>query len=153
MWLRALPRWCPVVALALLLIGCAGMEPLADAWVSCRDRVFAGLEEAGQREFGDASAYFGATGAGALAEAIERCGYHAEQIDRSLCDDLFAQVYAACRESGFAGMSMAASSWVAIFDPQGPLVKRLQQVCVQLAAVSREEFGRRVCGESAGRSS
>ena len=145
---RALPRWRPVVALALLfLVGCAGMAPLADAWMSCRDRVFAGLEKAGRREFGDASAYFGATGAGPLADAIERCGYHPEQLDRQLCNDLFTEVYEACRESGWEGMPMAAASWVSIFDPQGPLIERLQQVCVQPVTVNREQFGRRLCGE------
>ncbi len=119
----------------------------ADAWQACQDRVIASLEAAGLRDFGDVSAYTGATGTGALNAVIKECGYRPERLSPSFCDDIYAQVYPACREDGFEGMSMAATSWVLIFDPDGPLVEKLRRVCEQSQPVSRATFGRRVCGE------
>lgn len=117
------------------------------AWDACRDRVIANLEAAGLRDFGDVSAYTGATGTGALQAVIDQCGYRSERIGPAFCDDLYEQVYAACRVDGFEGMSMAATSWVLIFDPDGPLVERLRRVCTQSATIDRARFGRLICGE------
>ncbi|MBK1646015.1 hypothetical protein CKO25_15430 [Thiocapsa imhoffii] len=119
----------------------------AQGWDACRDRVIATLEAEGLRDFGDVSAYTGATGTGALQAVIERCGYRPERISRSFCDDLYGQVYTVCQLDGFDGMSMAATSWVLIFDPNGPLVERLRRVCSVPREMSRSEFGRVVCGE------
>jgi hypothetical protein len=118
------------------------------AWDACRDRVIGELEAAGVRDFGEVSAYTGATGTGAMQAVIDSCGYRPEQIDRAFCDDLYTQVYLVCREDGFEGMSMAATSWVLIFDPHGPLVRRLRGVCEQTNELGRTGFGRAVCGES-----
>lgn len=118
-----------------------------DVWQACQDRVIATLEAAGVRDFGDVSAYTGATGTGALSAVIEQCGYRPERLSRPFCDDIYDQVYLACREDGFEGMSMAATSWVLIFDPDGALVENLRRVCEQSKPVSRATFGRRVCGE------
>jgi len=147
---RPLDR-CRVLAWAIALLTLAGTPgvaaPSGAGWEACQDRVISALEAAGLRDYGDVSAYTGATGAGALDAVIEQCGYHPERIDRALCDHLFQQVYQACREDGFEGMSMAATSWVLIFDPDGPLVERLRRVCAQPAPVSRGAFGRLVCEE------
>ncbi|UHD16020.1 hypothetical protein [Thiocapsa bogorovii] len=126
-------------------LGASAMS--APAWDDCRDRVIANLEAAGLRDFGDVSAYTGATGTGALQAVIDRCGYRSEDLDPAFCDDLYEQVYAACREDGFEGMSMAATSWVLIFDPKGPLVERLRRICIQRATIDRTRFGRLICGE------
>jgi len=120
---------------------------LEGAWEACRDRVIADLEAAGLRDFGDIGAYTGATGSGALQTIVEQCGYRSERIDRTWCNDLYRNVYPACREDGFDGMSVSATSWVLVFDPDGPLVSRLRLVCAQPKPVSRALFGHRVCGE------
>lgn len=125
--------------------GVAAMS--AREWDACRDRVIATLEAKGLRDFGDVSAYTGATGTGALHAVIEQCGYRSERIDRAFCDDLYEQVYPACRQDGFDGMSMSATSWVLIFDPEGQLVSRLRRVCTQPQTVGRAAFGRLVCDE------
>jgi hypothetical protein len=142
-------RWISLLVLVLLILPAGmGMSAMSGAaWNACRDRVIAELEEAGWRDYGDVSAYTGATGTGALEVVIKRCGYHSERIDRQLCDDIFEQVYLSCRLDGFEGMSVAATSWVLIFDPKGPLIKRLRQVCEQPVVLGRAAFGRRVCGE------
>ncbi len=145
-------RWGAVgVIVLLVLLVLYGMPGVAaqsgDAWAGCRDRVIGALEAAGLRDFGDAGAYTGATGTAALEAVIAQCGYHPEQVERALCDDLFQQVYQPCREDGFEDLSMAATSWVLIFDPDGPFVERLRRVCTQAAPVSRAVFGRLVCRE------
>ncbi|EGV16777.1 hypothetical protein [Thiocapsa marina] len=145
-------RFHGVLAAGFFLLLETGAAPGAaamsgPAWDACRDRVIANLEAAGLRDFGDVSAYTGATGTGALQAVIERCGYRSEHLDPAFCDDLYEQVYAACREDGFEGMSMAATSWVLIFDPQGPLVERLRRVCIEPATIDRSRFGRLICGE------
>jgi hypothetical protein len=109
--------------------------------------VIAKLEAAGLRDFGDVSAYTGATGTGALQAVIDQCGYRSEHLDSRFCDDLYEQVYAACREDGFEGMSMAATSWIRIFDPDGPLVERLRRACTRPETLDRAGFGRLICGE------
>jgi hypothetical protein len=140
-----------ISVLAIIILALHANPGLAaksgSAWDACRDRVIAELEARGLRDYGDVSAYTGATGTGALHAVIERCGYRSDRIDRPLCDDIYEQVYHACREDGFEGMSVSATSWVLIFDPDGPLVARLRRVCAQPATVSRAEFGRLVCGE------
>ncbi|MCG6898228.1 MAG: hypothetical protein LJE61_10380 [Thiocapsa sp.] len=123
----------------------AGLTGLS--WDACRDRVIAALEAAGQRDFGDVSAYTGASGAGALVAVIERCGYRPERLSRADCDDLYEQVYNACRLEGFDGMSVSATSWVLIYDPEGALVERLRHICARPDRASRTEFGVLVCGE------
>jgi hypothetical protein len=136
------------VLAVLALCAPAGVSAMsASAWDACRDRVIARLEAAGLRDFGDVSAYTGATGTGALNAVVEQCGYRPERIDRRFCDDIYEQVYAACRLDGFDGMSMSATSWVLIFDPSGPFVERLKRVCAQPASVDRAAFGRLICGE------
>jgi hypothetical protein len=146
---RTLTAASLAVALMLgVLAHAASVGMSGRAWDACRDRVIAELESAGLRDFGDVSAYTGATGTGAIQAVIETCGYRSEQIDRAFCGDLYTQVYLSCREDGFEGMSMAATSWVLIFDPQGPLVRRLRESCEQSAQMSRAAFGRAVCGES-----
>lgn len=149
-WLRV--GLLPPLALTLLafMMFLAAVAPAAaavDAWEQCRDRVIGELEAAGLRDYGDVSAYTGATGTGALEAVIARCGYRSERIGRALCDDIYEQVYFACREDGFEGMSVSATSWVQIFDPKGRLVSRLRRVCSQPASVDRGQFGRLVCGE------
>lgn len=147
---RGAIRWAYLVApiAALVMdVPCAAADPRGASWDTCRERVIADLEERGRRDFGDVSAYTGATGTGAMQAVIERCGYRPEQIDRGLCDDIYEQVYLACREDGFEGMSVSATSWVLIFDPDGPFVERLRRVCTQPASVGRAMFGRLVCGE------
>ncbi len=139
-----------VAGVVLLLVPYAALGASAlpgSAWDACRDRVIASLEAAGLRDFGDVSAYTGATGTGALQAVIDQCGYRSERIGPAFCDDLYEQVYAACREDGFDGMSMAATSWVLIFDPDGPLVERLRRVCTQPTTIDRRGFGRLICGE------
>ncbi|WP_295584368.1 hypothetical protein [uncultured Lamprocystis sp.] len=132
----------------LALYGAPGLAARSgDAWEACRDRVFADLEAAGLRDYDDAGAYTGATGSGALPEVIAQCGYHPERIDRPLCDSLYQQFYGDCREDGFAGMSVAARSWVLIFDPDGPFIARLRRVCAEPAQLGRASFGRLVCAE------
>ncbi len=141
--------WIPVWMMILLaLYGAPGLAARSgDAWEACRDRVFADLEAAGLRDYDDAGAYTGATGSGALPEVIAQCGYHPERIDRPLCDSLYQQFYGDCREDGFAGMSVAARSWVLIFDPDGPFIARLRRVCAEPAQLGRASFGRLVCAE------
>ena len=140
-------RWVMVWTIALLtLSGTPGAAvPPEDTWKACQDRVIADLEAAGRHDYGAVSADTGATGAGALDAVIERCGYHPAAVDRTLCDDLYRQVYQACREDGFEGLSTAAAAWVLIFDPGGPLVARLRRVCAQSTPLSRAAFGRLVC--------
>ena len=142
---------CLLAAGAFLLLASyasRGVSAMSGAsWDACRDRVIATLEAAGLRDFGDVSAYIGATGTGALQAVIEQCGYRSERIGRAFCDDLYEQVYAACRADGFEGMSMSATSWVLIFDPKGPLVERLRRVCARPDAVDRATFGRLICSE------
>lgn len=82
-----------------------------------------------------------------LQRVIGQCGYHPERIDPAMCDDLYQQVYLACREDGFDGMSMTAQSWVLIFDPGGPLIAGLRRACSEPAPVSREAFGRQLCAD------
>jgi hypothetical protein len=137
--------WTFVLLALYAAPGAAAMS--AEAWDACRERVIAVLEAKGIRDFGDVSAYTGATGTGALHAVVEQCGYRSERIDRQFCDDLYEQVYPGCRSDGFEGMSMSATSWVLIFDPDGPLVNRLRRLCAQPADVSRAAFGRLVCGE------
>jgi hypothetical protein len=140
-----------LVVLTLTLSACVaeGAQRMTGrAWDACRDRVIGELEAAGVRDFGEVSAYTGATGTGAMQAVIDTCGYRPEQIDRAFCDDLYTQVYLSCREDGFEGMSMAATSWVLIFDPDGPLVGRLRRVCEQPGDLGRTGFGRAVCSES-----
>jgi hypothetical protein len=146
------PRFHGLLAVGVLLLlvpyaALGGSAISGPAWDACRDRVIAQLEAAGLRDFGDVSAYTGATGTGALEAVIDQCGYRSEHLDPAFCDDLYEQVYAACREDGFEGMSMAATSWVRIFDPDGPLVERLRRVCTQHATIDRARFGRLICGE------
>lgn len=141
-WIRA---WLLCVVIISVALGAADASP--EAWRACQDRVIATLEAAGLSDFGDVSAYTGATGTGALQAVIEQCGYHPERLSAPFCDDIYEQVYPACREDGFEGMSMAATSWVLIFDPDGALVENLRRVCEQSRPVSRATFGRRVCGE------
>lgn len=136
------------VIVFLTLADTPGVDALSgDAWEACRDRVVAALEAAGQRDFGDPSAYTGATGSGALDRVIAQCGYRAERIDPALCNDIYEQVYLPCREDGFEGMSMAATSWILIFDPAGRFIERLRRICAQSAPLSRAAFGRLVCGK------
>jgi hypothetical protein len=141
--------WVTASAIVLLALHGTpgGAARSGDAWDACQDRAIADLEAAGGRKFGDPSAYTGATGSGALDAVIAQCGYRPEPVDATLCDELYRQVYRACREDGFEGMSMAATSWVLVFDPDGPLVQRLRRVCTQTAPVSRDAFGRLVCGK------
>lgn len=138
------------VAVGVLVLGLSPMPVVAassgDAWEQCRDRVIADLEAKGLDDYGDVGAYIGATGSGALPVVIERCGYRSERVGPDLCDDLYRQVYWACRADGFDGMSMAATSWVAIFDPVAPLLLRLKRVCSDPEPLSRAAFGHRVCG-------
>jgi hypothetical protein len=82
-----------------------------------------------------------------LQWVIGQCGYHPERIDSALCDDLYQQVYLACREDGFDNMSMTAHAWVLIFDPGGPLIAGLRRACSAPAPVSREAFGQQLCGD------
>ena len=102
------------LVIGLLLLGvlahAASVGMSGRAWDACRDRVIAELEAAGLRDFGDVSAYTGATGTGAIQGVIEACGYRSEQIDHAFCNDLYSQVYLSCREDGFDDMSMAAPS-------------------------------------------
>jgi len=142
--------WIPVwmMLLPLALYGAPGLAARSgDPWEACRERVFADLEAVGLREYGDADAYIGATGSGALPEVIAQCGYHPARVNRPLCDTLYQQVYEDCREDGFDGMSVAARSWVLIFDPDGPFITRLRRVCAAPAQLGRASFGRLVCGE------
>jgi hypothetical protein len=119
----------------------------SDQWDHCRDRVIARLEIAGERDLGDVNAYTGASGAGVLDVVIEHCGYRPEQLSPADCDILYEQVYESCREDGFEEMSVSATSWVMIYDPDGPLIERLRLICAEPIPVSRESFGRLVCGE------
>jgi hypothetical protein len=146
------PRLHPLLAAGVFLLlmphASPGLTAMSEtAWDACRERVIATLEAAGLRDFGDVSAYTGATGTGALQAVIDQCGYRSERIDRAFCDDLYEQVYDACREDGFDGMGMFATSWVLIFDPKGPFVERLKNVCTEPARMGRAAFGRRVCDE------
>jgi hypothetical protein len=141
----AILAWALVLFVVYAIPGVAAMS--AREWDACRDRVVATLEAKGLRDFGDVSAYTGATGTGALHAVIEQCGYRSERIDRAFCDDLYEQVYPACRADGFEGMSMSATSWVLIFNPEGHLVNRLREVCAQPQTVGRAVFGRLVCNE------
>ncbi len=136
------------VMILLALSGAPGLAARSgDAWEACRDRVFTDLEAAGLRDYGDAGAYTGATGSGALPEVIAQCGYHPERIARAWCDTLYQQVYWNCREDGLEGLSVAARSWVLIFDPDGPFIARLRRVCAEPAPLGRASFGRLLCGE------
>jgi hypothetical protein len=136
------------VMILLALSGAPGLAARSgDAWEACRDRVFADLEAAGLRDYGDAGAYTGATGSGALPEVVGQCGYHPERIDRPLCDTLYQQFYLSCREDGFEAMSVAARSWVLVFDPDGPFIARLRRVCAEPAQLGRASFGRLICEE------
>jgi len=133
--------------IVLVLSGAPRIALSEDAWMTCQDRVIAALEAAGERDFGDVSAYTGATGAGAQDSIIEQCGYHPERVDHALCDSLYEQVYDACRQDGFDDMSRAGRSWVLIFNPKGALVERLRRVCTQSVSVNRPVFGILVCRE------
>lgn len=140
-------------ALAVLAVGGAAGAPAGlggargDAWMTCQGRVIAALESAGQRDRGAVSAYTGVAGAGAQDAIVARCGYHPETIGPALCESLFQQVYPACREDGFEGMSAAATSWVRIFDPVGVRLARLRRACTQAEPLGRAAFGALVCGE------
>lgn len=125
--MSTLPRlrhrpWIPAWAcVGLALQSAPGVAVRAEgAWEACRDRAIADLEAAGLRDFGDVGAYTGATGSGALQTIIERCGYRSERIDRTWCDDLYRNVYPACPEDGFDGMSVSATSWVLVFRSRRP---------------------------------
>ncbi|NCA71451.1 MAG: hypothetical protein EOM91_15430 [Sphingobacteriia bacterium] len=145
------PTGPAVALLALALLSGAASAPAGAsgmAWDACRDQTIAALEAAGRRDHGDVSAYTGASGAGALIAIIERCGYRPERLSRDDCDLLYEQVYLSCRLDGFEGMSIAATSWVLIYDPKGPLVRRLKQSCAQTANLDRASFGLQVCLET-----
>lgn len=81
-----------------------------------------------------------------LQRVIGQCGYHPERIGSALCDDLYQQVYLACREDGFDGLSMTAHAWVLIFDPGGRVVATLRRICSEPIMVSQEAFEWQLCG-------
>jgi hypothetical protein len=124
----------------------------SDQWDHCRDRVIASLAAAGERDLGDVSAYTGASGAGVLDVVIAECGYRPEQLSPADCDIFYEQVYESCREDGFEAMSVSATSWVMIYDPNRPLIARLRLICAEPIPVSRQSFGRLICSERRERS-
>ena len=142
------PRTAAVLGVLLAAQGLAGAAGSSGpAWEACRDRVMTARQAAGRRDYGDPAAYTGATGAGALAPVVGRCGYRDRSMDSAFCDDLYEQVYPACRQGGLQGLSMAGASWVAVLDPRGPVLARLRRACDDATRIDRAAFGRRVCGE------
>ena len=143
------PPNAPVLGVLLaaqaMEVGAAG--PPGRDWEACRDRVMAARQAAGRRDYGDTAAYTGVTGAGALAAVVQRCGYRDKTMDSAFCDDLYDQVYPACRQGGLQGLSMAGASWVAVLDPAGAVLVRLRLACDDSTPLDRAAFGRRVCGE------
>lgn len=145
-------RCQPIAAVLAVLLAPHAMEagaagPSGSDWDACRDRVMAARQAAGRRDYGDTAAYTGVTGAGALAAVVRRCGYRDRAMDSAFCDDLYDQVYPACRQGGLQGLSMAGASWVAVLDPAGPVLVRLRRACDDSTPLDRAAFGRRVCGE------
>jgi hypothetical protein len=120
----------------------------AQGWEGCSEKVIEKLTAQGLREHGDSSAYIGASGAGAVEDIVNTCGY--KPMTKDDCDDIYINSYLSCRnnhiEGSDFGLSGVEMSWVRGYDPKILNPDRLDQLCKMKDRLSRQEFGEMMCG-------